>query len=77
MKKAIGSYQQAAELVNPIALNKLGDCYEKGESVPQDLEKAIQYYHQSAEMRNTRSMLNLSRCYLTGAGVVRTTDLYN
>jgi len=69
ISKAVGLYQQAADMGNPLAINNLGRCYEYGEGVEKDISKAVELYQRAADMGNSAAMNGLGDCYYYGQGV--------
>ena len=59
----IGDLQEAAEQGDPVAQNKLGNCYTYGWGVEQDYEKAAEYYQLSADQGDPDGTYNLGFCY--------------
>jgi len=54
-----------------VALNTLGEMYENGEGVEQNLSKAIEYYKRGADLIHPAASGNLGRVYCYGIGVQR------
>ncbi|MDR0812345.1 MAG: sel1 repeat family protein [Paludibacter sp.] len=52
-----------------IAMNILGEMYEKGQGVEKDYLQAVELYRQSAEQENDEGQYNLGRMYENGYGV--------
>ncbi len=62
-KKAIKYFEISAGEGSPFALRVLGDIYNFGDGVPQDLRKALNYYRDSAKNGGVDAIWNLSRQY--------------
>ena len=62
---------KGAEVEDGVALNTLGEMYEHGEGVDQNLTKAVEYYTRGAELLNAAAAGNLGRTYCYGIGVQR------
>ncbi|MCX7293567.1 DUF3857 domain-containing protein [Janthinobacterium sp.] len=62
-------YQKAADGGVLLALNNLGDMYEKGHGVPQDYVKAYSLYQKAASKGLGLSLISLSELYEKGLGV--------
>ncbi len=59
LNKAIAWWTKAAEKGNAKAQNSLGECYQKGEGVSQDLETALEWYIKAAEKGNINAQAKL------------------
>ena len=59
----------AAEASEERAQSLLGEMYEKGEGVPQDIETAVKWYKEAAEHEEEKAQYNLARCYENGYGI--------
>lgn len=68
---AVNWYQQAAAQHYPLALNNLGDKYEKGKGVKKDYQKAAHYYQQAVQHQIVEAIYNLGRLHLRGLGVIK------
>lgn len=62
-------YQKAADDGVLLALNNLGDLYEKGQGVPQDYAKALNLYREAARKGYGTALISLSELYEKGLGV--------
>lgn len=62
-------YQKAADDGVLLALNNLGDLYEKGQGVPQDYAKAFSLYREAARKGYGTALMSLSELYEKGLGV--------
>jgi len=67
--KAVAHYRTAAELKDPIALNKLGWCYHKAIGVAADSKKAVEHYRAAAELKDPNALSHLGWCYQKGIGI--------
>lgn len=56
-------YQEAAELGNPDAQNKLAICYSHGWGVEQNNEKATYWYREAAERGHANAEILIGQCY--------------
>ena len=66
---AILLLQEAADQGDPVAQNKLGNCYSNGWGVEQDYEEALKWYHLAADQGYENSMTNIGQFYAHGMGV--------
>ena len=66
---AVPLLQEAAEQGDPVAQNKLGNCYFNGWGVDQDYGEALKWYHLAADQGYPNSITNLGMCYYYGEGV--------
>ncbi|BBP00076.1 tetratricopeptide repeat protein [Sulfuriferula nivalis] len=64
-------YEKAADQGNPYAQMALGDMYEQGLGVNQNLKVAADWREKSAKRGNVQAQLKLGKMYLTGTGVVK------
>ncbi|MEO5350100.1 MAG: SUMF1/EgtB/PvdO family nonheme iron enzyme [Magnetococcus sp. YQC-3] len=67
----IASIRAAAEQGNASAQAQVGDIYENGESVHQDLGEAIKWYRVAAEQGHAMAQYKLGRMYDKGEGIVQ------
>ena len=72
----IGHYKEAVAILNPLAVNGdasaqtlLGQCYESGLGVPQNLATAVEWYQLAAEQNYAHAQVLLAYCYQHGLGV--------
>ncbi|WP_165067188.1 tetratricopeptide repeat protein [Desulfovibrio sp. ZJ200] len=72
----IGEYKKTLRLIEPLAVDgnpraqvMLGQCYENGLGVRQDLAVAAQWYQLAAEQNDSQAQVLLAYCYEVGAGV--------
>lgn len=61
--------KKAADRGDARALNSLGDLYERGNGVKQDVRKAANCFRRAAEQGHAEAQLNLSRMYMPGSGL--------
>jgi TPR repeat protein len=61
--RAFTFYEAAAKDGDIIVLEKLADCYKKGNGVLKDLKKACEYYQKAADGGNISALNKLSLCY--------------
>ncbi|WBR99877.1 DUF3857 domain-containing protein [Pseudoduganella sp. SL102] len=64
-------YGKAAEQGYATAINNLGDLYERGAGVAQDLDRAVALYRRAAGMEHDYGFFSLSSLYAAGKGVPR------
>jgi len=60
--EAVACFNKAAEMGNADAQNKLGNCYYKGEGVPQDYAKAAGF-ERAAEHGHAEAQYQIGKCY--------------
>ena len=58
-----------AEVGDPLAQNKLGLSYYRGENIPQDFNKALEWYRKAAAQEFADAQYNLGVMYDAGHGV--------
>lgn len=70
-KKALPSFEKAAQMENPDAINMLGVYYSEGILFKQDYKKAIQYFDQATDINpnNSSAQFNIGQAYYYGEGV--------
>lgn len=68
-RTAITYRQNAAEVGNPAALNDSGQCYFRGDGVPEDWAKAVELWSKGAARGHAGAQYNLAVCYLHGEHV--------
>ena len=51
------------------AQRNLGDCYLKGEGVPQDDKEALKWYLKACEKDNAKAQLAAAECYANRRGI--------
>ena len=54
-------FKLAAEQDDPVAMDYLGEMYEKGWGVPQNIEEAIRWYRKAAHEGSEEARKNLAR----------------
>jgi|GEM_PF-4305618 hypothetical protein len=69
MAKAVAWWNKAARQGDPNAQFSLGQCYEQGSGVPQDMKTAVYWYQLAADQNVSDAKFALSSCYLEGKGV--------
>ena len=69
MQSAMDWFKQAALAGDPIAQNKLGSMYEKGEGAEANAKIARYWYKQAAENNYNIGLYNLGRSYEFGLGL--------
>ncbi|MCL1884616.1 MAG: sel1 repeat family protein [Defluviitaleaceae bacterium] len=52
-----------------MAKNNMGDCYQHGKGVQQNLKEAAEWYRKSAKDGSVWGMTNLAMCYAEGTGI--------
>jgi TPR repeat protein len=67
--EAVKWYRKAAEKGYADAQFSLGQCYRRGEGVPQDYAEAVKWYRKAAEQGDAGAQYNLGVCYANGQGV--------
>ena len=67
--KAMEAYQNAADLGDYNALNKVAYMYQEGLGVKQDYGKAMELFTKSADAGNANSIQNIGYMYYNGFGV--------
>ncbi|MGH8730885.1 MAG: tetratricopeptide repeat protein, partial [Burkholderiales bacterium] len=70
-KEAFKWWHQAAFLGNAWAMNNVGDLYENGLGVEQNLTMAMTWYQSAAEQGERMAMYNIGLLYEAGKGVDR------
>jgi TPR repeat protein len=65
-QKAIFHLKCSAEMDNSFAICVLGDCYDVGYGVEQNINKAFQLYQRAANLNNSNAFFNLGVCYQNG-----------
>lgn len=68
-KQAVYWFERAALQGNVVAQKMLGDLYEQGRGVPENLKVSADWRTKAALRGNTDAQLNLGKMYLAGAGV--------
>lgn len=69
--KSLHYYRKAAAAGDHAAQNNLGELYETGQGVAQDLAQAYAWYERAAQAGFAPGQLNLARLYAAGTGVAR------
>lgn len=69
-KEVIGQ-SEGDPLLNSMAKQNLGACYENGEGLAQDYAMAFKLYQEAVDQGNIGAKNNLGVCYLNGKGVER------
>jgi TPR repeat protein len=72
---AVPLLQEAADQGDPVAQNKLGNCYTYGWGVEQDYERAVGCYSRAVWLGNLIAMNNLGLCFELGNGVKEDIDI--
>lgn len=49
----------------------LGDCYRRGDGVPENMAEAVQWYRKAAEQGDADAQYKLGLCYQHGRGVLK------
>lgn len=73
-KKAVFWFERAAVQGNVVAQKMLGDLYEQGRGVSENLKVSADWRTKAALRGNTEAQVNLGRMYLVGAGVKKDTQ---
>ncbi|MFT4104801.1 MAG: MobP3 family relaxase [Lacrimispora sp.] len=71
VEKALGYLRKEVDTENPYAAYFLGNLYEKGRHVPQNVAEAMRLYTISAEQDNEFAAYRLGKLYLGGEGVLK------
>lgn len=58
---------------NVLAMNKVGECYFKGDGICVNRAKACEWFEKAAERNDPHGVHNLGMCYYEGAGVEKDT----
>ena len=70
-KRAIREFRSAAERGDARAQNYLGQMYEDGQGLPEDIAAAVSWYQKAANAGEPAAQLNLGRLYRSGKGVAQ------
>ena len=65
---AVQLYRKAADQNNAAAMNRMGECYYYGRSVPEDYTQAVQWYDKAARAGNIEAKYNMGYCKKMGQG---------
>lgn len=68
---SIESLTEAAKKGDADAQFELGECYYKGEKVPQNYSEAVKWFRKAAENDHDSAQYQLGFCYLCGEGVAQ------
>lgn len=63
-----------AEAGNELSQLNLGDLYERGDGVDENLNEAARWYEKAADQGNAKAKFFLGRMYYTGKGVKKDTE---
>lgn len=67
--EAFELYLKSAEQGYTHAIHEVGECYEYGIGVEEDIYEAVEWYEKGAELDNGKSLCSLGQLYLDGNGV--------
>jgi TPR repeat protein len=70
-EKALKIFMPFAERGDPVAQTYLGEMYELGEGVKEDLQEALKWFRMAAEQGYVEAQYKLSLLYLGGGGIKR------
>jgi hypothetical protein len=68
-KSDVDYLRESAEFGDPEAMGFLGDAYENGTGVPEDLAQAAKWYRRGADSGHAPCQAQLGECYELGKGV--------
>ncbi len=69
--EAFTFFSLGAELNDAESQSRLGDCYNNGNGVTQNLEQAVVWYRKAADQGNAKAQDSLGDCYFDGHGVAQ------